>query len=121
MITAREEAGGDEPDLFEGIGESELEGAMAGLAHDMQAMGDAEDPRVLGRAFRRFGEQTGLDLGPRLEDALQRMERGEDLETIERELEGDDESLDDLFRLKRSAKQLRRPKVDETLYFLDDD
>ena len=93
---------------------------MESLAGEMEGIEESEDPMVLGRAFRRFGELTGLELGPRMEEAIQRMESGEDLDAVEADLgPEDDDNLEDYFRLKRSlSRRLRRPAVDETLYFL---
>lgn len=113
-------ADGEDPDsdLFGGIDEGRLEGAMEALAHGVDSLGDSEDPRALARAFRQFGEKTGLDLGPKLEDALSRLDSGEDLESVERDLDDEDGSVEDLFRLRRSARR-RHPKIDSTLHFLD--
>ncbi len=110
----------EEDSLLEGLDESRLESAMESLAGEMEGIEESEDPMVLGRAFRRFGELTGLELGPRMEEAIQRMESGEDLDAVEADLgPEDDDNLEDYFRLKRSlSRRLRRPAVDETLYFL---
>ena len=109
-----------EPDPFEGLDESALEGAMEAMAGEMERLDDNEDPKAMSRALRKFGEISGLELGERMEDALQRMEAGEDLDSIESSLDDDDESLDDLFRIKGSVlRRSRRPRVDDTLYFLD--
>ena len=92
---------------------------MESLASEMERMGDSDDPRAVGRLLRRFGDATGLELGPKMEDALRRMEAGEDLDEIDAELEGDEDNLDDLFRFKRRVlRRSRRPQVDDTLYFL---
>lgn len=109
----------EDDDLFGGIDETRLEGAMESMAGDLERMGDTEDPRAMGQIFRRFSELTGLELGDRMQEAMQRMEQGEDLEEIESELEGDDDDLEDLFKIKKKILgRSRRPKVDETLHFL---
>lgn len=115
--------GEDEPAMpFDHLDEDKLEGAMASLAQEMGDVDEVEDPRALGRAFRRFGEITGLELGPRMEDALRRLESGEDMESIEAEMDDadlDDDSMDDFFRLRRVAqRRKKRPTVDDTLHFL---
>ncbi len=109
---------GDDNDAFAGADEARLEGAMEALGGEMERLGDSEDPRALGHLLRRFGELSGLDLGPRMQDALQRMEAGEDPDAIESELDDDDDSFDGLFELKRSLRRARRPSVDDQLYFL---
>ncbi|MBN1434821.1 hypothetical protein JW921_08680 [Candidatus Fermentibacterales bacterium] len=65
------------------------------LADDPVLAGvDENDPRSMARALRRLAEETGEDLGPEFDEAISRLEAGEDPEKIERELEeaglGDD-------------------------------
>lgn len=118
------EGEGGEDDLFAGLDESRLETAMEQLAGEL---GDLEgegpqDPRQVSRFLRRFTELTGLEAGPKMRDLLERLDRGEDPDALEEEMGGGegDEDFAELFRLKPAAlaRRLRRPKVDETLYFL---
>ena len=115
-----EDAGDDDDEVFAGLDESRLEGAMEALAGDLERMGDAEDPRAMGQLFRKFSDLTGLQLGDRMQDALERMERGEDLDEIEDQLGGEDEDdLADLFQIKkRLLGRAARPAVDDEIYFL---
>jgi putative FmdB family regulatory protein len=118
-ISARSGEETEDDDPFAGLDESRLEGAMETLASEMERVGENENPKELGRVFRRFGELTGLELGPKMEEALRRMEGGEDLEAIEGEIDDDDDSLDDFLRVKKSLlRRARRPRVDDTLHFL---
>jgi putative FmdB family regulatory protein len=117
--------GEDEDSPFPGMDEERMERAMESMAGELEQLGDEEDPRQMARFFRRFGEVSGMKLGPRMEDMLQRLERGEDLDALDEEMGGggdeDDEGeMEDWFQLKETAKRLRRrrPAVDETLYFL---
>jgi putative FmdB family regulatory protein len=48
---------------------------------------DEDDPRSMARAIRHMADEMGEDLGPELEEAISRLEAGEDPEAIERELE----------------------------------
>lgn len=110
---------GDDP--FAGLDEERVERAMESLAGEMERMGDSEDPRALGSLFRRFGDLTGLEPGPRMQEALRRLETGEDLDAIESDLDLDDDSddLSELFQLKKKLlRRARRPRVDDTLHFL---
>jgi putative FmdB family regulatory protein len=116
---------GDEDNPFPGMDEGRLEQAMESMAGELEGMGDDEDPRQMARFFRRFGEVSGMKLGPRMEEMLQRLERGEDPEALDEEMgggegEGDEGEMAEWFQLKETAKRLRRrkPPVDETLYFL---
>jgi hypothetical protein len=101
-----------------------MEKAMMALGSEFEGMDEnAEpDPRQISRMLRKFSEVTGLEAGPRLQEMLGRLERGDDPETLEQELgggEGDDD-LSDFFALKKKVlgARSRKPKVDETLYFL---
>jgi putative FmdB family regulatory protein len=118
-----EEGEGDDP--FSGLDEERLERAMESMAGELDAMGEEEDPRQMARFFRRFGDATGMRLGPKMEEMLRRLESGEDPDALEDELGdmGGDEGEEDLsewFQLKEKAKayRSRRPRVDEELYFL---
>lgn len=118
-IRARGTEQEDEEDPLSGLDEDRLEGAMAALAGEMERMGESENPKEMGRLFRRFGELTGLEMGPKMEEALRRMEAGEDVEAIESELDDNDDSLDDFLRVKKGLlRRARRPRVDDTLHFL---
>jgi putative FmdB family regulatory protein len=113
--------GAGEPSPFGDLDERRLEGAMDALAGEMGALEESEDPRQMARFFRRFSELAGMEAGPRLEDMLRRLERGEDPEALEDEMGDldDDAAMDDLLRVKKVAARLRRkPRVDPTLHFL---
>jgi putative FmdB family regulatory protein len=120
----RDEAATDTDDPLAGVDDERLERAMTELAGEMEGI-DGEgpqDPREVSRFLRRFTELTGLEAGPKMREMLERLDRGEDPDALEEEMgggEGDDD-LADFFKLKPAAlaRRLRRPKVDETLYFL---
>ncbi len=81
---------------------------------------DEEDPRQAANLMRKLTDMTGVDLGPGMEEALARMEAGEDPEQIEAEM-GDLLEGEDPFSFKGKAlKGLKKrpPKVDEELYYL---
>jgi len=115
----------DDESPIPGVDEERLEKAMESMAGELEGMGEGEDPRQMARFFRRFGEVSGMRLGPKMEAMLHRLERGEDLDRLEEEMggggeEGDEGELEDWFQVKEAAKRLRqrKPVVDETLYFL---
>jgi hypothetical protein len=67
--------------------------------------------------MRKLSSMTGLKLGDKMEDALSRMEAGEDPEAIEQQMGDIDEN--DLFKVENSGKNNRNrsfPQRDETLY-----
>ena len=118
------EAEGEEDNPFPGLDEERLERAMESMSGELEGIGDEENPRQMARFFRRFGEAAGMRLGPRMEEMLGRLEKGEDMEALEDEMgdveEGAEGELDEWFQLKETAKRLRerKPKLDVKLYFL---
>jgi putative FmdB family regulatory protein len=100
--------------------ESKMEQAMNMLAGEAEGMGE-DDPRKAADLMRRLSEMSGLKLGQGMEEALSRMEKGDDPEKIEAEL-GDILEGEDPFLMpgrKAGAKTKRpAPFKDETLYDL---
>ncbi len=97
-----------------------METVMEALAGEMEGV-DENDPRQMARFLRRFTEVSGMDLGSEVEEAIRRLEAGEDPEKIEEEIGG---LLDEECPVGReAAKRLRRrfvaPERDETLYALE--
>lgn len=114
--------GDEEPDPFGDLDEDRLAGVMESMMGEMGDLENNEDPRQLATLFRRFGEASGLEFGPRMEEMMSRLEAGEDPDKLEEEMGDefdDDSALEEFFRLRqRGWKSGRRPRVDETLYFL---
>ncbi len=115
----RESDGGEDPDLPD-MDEGRLEQAMSLLAGEAEHM-DEDDPRQAAKLMRKFSDMTGMELGPGFQEALSRMEAGEDPEQVEAEL-GDALETDNPFEFRKKASPtLRRmlpPRVDDTLYDL---
>lgn len=85
--------GGELPDLPPGMDEAGLERAMAQLAAEAESI-DENDPRQGVSLMRRLFETTGMPMGKGMEEALRRMESGEDPEKVEEEM---GEMLEDPF------------------------
>ena len=100
------------------IDEAKMENAVASLASEAEGMNE-EDPRAAARLMQRFSQMTGLKLGKNMEEALRRLESGEDPEAIEAEmgdlLEGD-ESPFEIPDKKGGRRSALPPARDETLY-----
>ncbi|HVN79918.1 MAG TPA: zinc ribbon domain-containing protein [Terriglobia bacterium] len=100
------------------IDEAKMENAVASLASEAEGMNE-EDPRAAARLMQRFSQMTGLKLGKNMEEALRRLESGEDPEAIEAEmgdlLEGD-ESPFEIPDKKAGRRSAFPPARDETLY-----
>ena len=112
----KEEAAGDD---MPQIDEAKMEKAMAMLAGEADKISE-DDPRQAAMLMRKLSDATGMNLGPGMEEALSRMERGEDPEKIEEEmgdlLEGEDPFI---FGAKaQKGRKKPKPKIDETLYDL---
>jgi putative FmdB family regulatory protein len=114
--------GQEPPDPFANLDEDRLTGVLESMMGEFSELEDNEDPRRMAALFRRFGEASGLQLGPRMEEMMSRLEAGEDPDLLEQEIGDeldDDEALEELFRLRRQGWKFGRgPKVDDTLYFL---
>ena len=111
----------DQDGLPAGLDEARMEQAMLALAGEMDGI-DENDPRAMAHFMRRFGELTGTGLGEQAEEAMRRLEAGENPEQIEAEmgdLFGEEDNLDGLFgksRLARLKRCLAPPEHDDTLY-----
>jgi len=103
------------------IDEQKLERAMALLGSEAEHI-NGEDPRQAANLMRRLTDMTGLDLGPAMNEALRRMERGEDPDQIEADMgdlmEGEDPFLLKETRARAARRMDTQPARDETLYEL---
>ncbi len=113
---AKEE--GDDP--LAGLDETKMEQAFEGLMREAEHINE-EDPRQMATLMRKFSDKTGISLGDQMEEALSRMEAGEDPDQVEKDM-GDLLGADDAFSLEAMKKKVRsgpRPPVhDEKLYEL---
>jgi len=118
-ITGKAKEDGDLDDLP--FDESKMEKAMQMLAGEAENINE-DDPRQAANLMRKLTDMTGLELGPGMQEALKRMEAGEDPDAIESEM-GDLLEEEEPFALpdKRGAARGKRksePQRDETLYDL---
>jgi len=100
---------------------SKMEQAMQMLAGEADKMNE-DDPKQAANLMRKLSDMTGLKLGDGMDEALRRMERGEDPEQVEAEM-GDILEEEDPFSLQeKKAKNIKtrhkEPLRDETLYDL---
>lgn len=103
------------------VDESRMEKAMEMLAREAEGISD-DDPRQAAKLMRKLSDAAGMSPGPGLEEALQRLEAGEDPEQIEAEM-GDLMEEEEPFvfdNKKKATKATRRPpfRRDDTLYEL---
>ena len=108
-----------EQDPLNGIDETKMERAFESLMKEADGINE-EDPRQMASLMRKFTDQTGINFGDAMEEAISRMEAGEDPDLIEKEmgdvLEEDDFSLESL--KKKVVSGRRAPIQDEKLYTL---
>jgi putative FmdB family regulatory protein len=111
---------GEEEDMpIPDLDESKVEKAMNLLAREAEHINE-DDPRQAANLMRKLTDMTGLNLGPGMEEALIRMEAGEDPEKIEAEM-GDILEGEEPFGIKEKllkASKSLPPRVDHKLYEL---
>jgi putative FmdB family regulatory protein len=121
-IFAKVSRGGEAPAEEDGmppLDEAKMEKAMAMLAGEAERINE-DDPRQAAQLMRKLSDATGLSLGAGMEEALRRLEKGEDPDAIEAEM-GDLLEGEEPFVLEGKGKKgvkKPRPRVDETLYDL---
>jgi len=122
-VTGKARGGGDvegspgTPELP--IDESKMARAMETLASEAENIKE-DDPRQAANLMRKLSGMTGLKLGDKMEEALTRMEAGDDPESIEAEMGNIDEN--DLFKTGEASSttgkggRKKAPVRDETIY-----
>lgn len=98
---AKQAPDGAEPALP--MDESKMERAMDALAREADSAAE-EDPRQAATLMRKFSEMTGMKLGSGMQEALNRLEAGEDPDSIEAEL-GDRLEKEDPFIMPDREKK----------------
>lgn len=106
-------------DPMSGLDESKMEKAFESLMNEAEHINE-DDPRQMASLMRKFTNQTGVHLGDSMEEAISRMEAGEDPEQVEKDmgdsLGEDDFSLESL--KKKVARRDKKPVHDERMYQL---
>jgi putative FmdB family regulatory protein len=67
------------------IDDARMEKAMESLAREAEYFNE-DDPRQAANLMRKFSRMTGVEFGEGMQEALRRMEAGEDPEAIEAEM-----------------------------------
>ncbi|MDM8535430.1 zinc ribbon domain-containing protein [Desulfobacterales bacterium HSG17] len=104
--------------------ESKMEQAMQVLAKESENINE-DDPKQAANLMRKLSDMTGVKMGQGMEEALARLERGEEPDQIEAEmgdiLENEDPFLMPGKKGRDFRKKLQAPAKDETLYDLHPD
>lgn len=111
--------GGDLPPDFD---DAKLEQILTEMEHEGGGL-DEDDPRQMARLMRKMSEATGMNLGKNMEEAIRRMEAGEDPDSIEQEmgdlLENEEPAFGSVGGLRQFSRRLKAPKTDPTMYDLE--
>ena len=114
---------GEAPSPFPSqMNETQMERALMSMASEVEGL-DESDLRQAAQMMRKLSESMGLKLGDGFQEAMRRMEAGEDPDQIEAEM-GDVLSESDLLAegsalsLPPAPAHSTRPQVDEILYEL---
>lgn len=102
------------------IDASKLESALSLLERDAEGV-DADDPKQAADFMRKLTDAAGISMGEGMEEALARMERGEDPDKIEAEMGQllEQDSFEFGSKKKKGRKKTDdKPEIDETLYEL---
>jgi putative FmdB family regulatory protein len=100
--------------------EAQMERMLAEMEHEADGMNE-DDPRQMARLMRKLQDGAGLPMSDAMEEAIRRMEQGEDPDKIDEEMGDLLDSDDALFgegrpSLKRLSRQFRPPNIDDALY-----
>lgn len=118
-FTGKAKEDGDLDDLP--FDEGKMEQAMRMLASEADKINE-DDPKQAANLMRKLTDMTGLKLGDGMDEALRRMEKGEDPEQLEAEM-GDLLEEEEPFalpekKIKGTKIKRQEPLRDETLYDL---
>ena len=111
--------GGENDTVMPDMDESRMEKAINLLAKESEHL-DENDPRQAANLMRKMTDMAGLNPGPGIEEAISRIEAGEDPAQVEADM-GDLLEGEESFSFKgRSSRLIRQrpPKVDDKLYYL---
>ncbi len=124
FAVAKNKADNDEmADGLPDLDANKMEQAMQILEREAGNINE-EDPRAAARVMRELSKAAGLEMTPVMEEAMRRMEAGEDPEALETELGDALDNLDQDMPFYAAGKRgiraarLRPPKKDDTIYDL---
>lgn len=119
-ISRKSSGDGLEEETLPPLDEAKMERTMALLARESEKI-KVDNPRQAAQLMRKLTETAGLSMGQGMEDALSRLEKGEDPDKIEAEM-GDIFAAEEPFvpaaKTARDRRTTIKPRVDETLYDL---
>ncbi|MCU0713494.1 MAG: zinc ribbon domain-containing protein [Pirellula sp.] len=111
------------PDPFENVDESKMEQLMAEMAPHLESDDSGnEDPRQMAMLMKKMFDVTGMQPNDAMQEAIRRMEAGEDPDRIDEQmgdaLDGDGDPFSPDSKKGRWRRLLEAPNVDPELYEL---
>ncbi|MFO0924530.1 MAG: zinc ribbon domain-containing protein [Pirellulales bacterium] len=110
-------------DPFANVDEDKMESVMMQMAGEFENANE-DDPKAMAKMMRKLFDATGMEPSGTIQEAIRRMEAGEDPDKVEEEIGGDIDDSDPmaLFSGGSMKKKIRRlidpPNVDPNLYDL---
>ncbi len=105
--------------------ENKIMEAVDSLLPELENAEDEENPAKIANLFRKFTKLSGIEPGPKMEEVLSKLEKGEIADDIEDALANEDLDLDSNEALEEWIKfkhklliKKKQPEVDEEIYFL---
>ena len=102
--------------------ESKMQDAVDKFGDKLDSLGDSDDPRKSAEMMRQFSEASGLSFNPDIREAITRLERGEDPDTVSADMDSIIEGGADPFapsdRGRKPTGVAVPPTKDKTLYDL---
>ncbi len=100
--------------------DEKMEKAMMQMAGEFDNV-DENDPRAMAQMMRKLMDTTGMNMGEGMEEAIRRMEAGEDPDKVEEELgdvlDGEDPFSAGESKMKKLARRMTEaPNVDPEVY-----
>lgn len=116
----RGEAAEADTEMPPGMDDEKMEQAMMQLAGEAEGMNE-DDPQAMARMMRKLMETTGMRMGAGMEEAIRRMEAGEDPDKVEEDMGPLLDSEDPFGPSENPLRALQRrlqeaPNVDPQLY-----
>jgi len=104
------------------LDEAKMSEAMSLLAREADRFNE-NDPKQVANLMRKLSQVTGVQMGKGMEEAIRRIESGEDPEKVEAEMEnlmeGEEPVLLDEKKEGKNKPSFLPPTVDDTLYELE--
>ncbi len=110
-------------DPFAGVDESKMEEAMMKMAGEFENANE-DDPRAMAQMMRKLFDATGLEPNGTIQEAIRRMESGEDPDKVEEDIGGELDDADPMAMFagggvkKKIQRLIEPPNVDPGLYDL---